>query len=242
MTKRILITGGAGYIGSHTCVLLLEAGYQVVVVDNLCNSWSESLSRVEELTGKNVRFYQADLRDGAKLRDLFDEEKIDAVIHFAGLKAVGESTQIPLDYYQNNVSGTANLLEEMGRHGVYDIVFSSSCTVYGAPDQLPIREDFPLQAVNPYGQTKLTIEYMLGDLAASDSSWNISILRYFNPVGAHPSGRIGEDPLGVPDNLLPYITQVAVGKLKAQPTRWSQRWAKNVSAIGMVSTLGECQP
>ena len=211
---RILVTGGAGYIGSHTCVVLLEAGYEVVVLDNLCNSKSESLSRVEELTGKTIRFHLADLRDPAALKDLFDREKIDAVVHFAGLKAVGESTEIPLDYYQNNVGGTANLLEEMNRHGVKDIVFSSSCTVYGAPQSLPIREDFPLQAVNPYGQTKLTIEYMLKDLAASDPEWNISILRYFNPVGAHPSGEIGEDPLGIPNNLLPFVTQVAVGTLE----------------------------
>ena len=213
MSKTVLVTGGAGYIGSHTCVLLLEAGYRVVVVDNLCNSKSESLSRIKELTGKEIQFHLADLRDAAAMKDLFDDEKIDAVIHFAGLKAVGESVRIPLDYYQNNVGGTANLLEEMNRQGVKDIVFSSSCTVYGAPETLPLREDFPLQAVNPYGQSKLTIEYMLKDLAASDPAWNISILRYFNPVGAHPSGELGEDPRGVPNNLLPYITQVAVGKL-----------------------------
>jgi UDP-glucose 4-epimerase len=212
--KTILVTGGAGYIGSHTCVLLLEAGYKVVVVDNLSNSKSDSLSRIEELTGRDIQFHLADLRDTRAMKDLFDHENIDAVIHFAGLKAVGESVEKPLDYYQNNVGGTANLLEEMNRHGVKDIVFSSSCTVYGAPDELPLREDFPLQAVNPYGQTKLTIEYMLKDLAASDPDWNISILRYFNPVGAHPSGEIGEDPLGVPNNLLPYITKVAVGELE----------------------------
>jgi UDP-glucose 4-epimerase len=217
MKKTILVTGGAGYIGSHTCVLLLEAGYDVVVADNLSNSKSEALDRVEMLTGKNIQFHLADLRDTAVLKDLFDGEKIDAVIHFAGLKAVGESTVIPLDYYQNNVGGTANLLEEMNRHGVKDIVFSSSCTVYGAPAELPLREDFPLHAVNPYGQTKLTIEHMLRDLAASDPDWNISILRYFNPVGAHPSGEIGEDPLGIPTNLLPYITQVAVGELEKLP-------------------------
>jgi UDP-glucose 4-epimerase len=208
----ILVTGGAGYIGSHTCVLLLEAGYQVVVVDNLCNSRSDSLSRVEEMTGKTMQFHLADLRDGSVMEKLFEQESIDAVIHFAGLKAVGESTEIPLDYYQNNVGGTANLLEAMNHHGVKDIVFSSSCTVYGAPDTLPIREDFPLQAVNPYGRTKLSIEYMLRDLGASDPEWNISILRYFNPVGAHPGGEIGEDPLGIPNNLMPYITQVAVGE------------------------------
>jgi UDP-glucose 4-epimerase len=212
--KTILVTGGAGYIGSHTCVLLLEAGYEVVVLDNLSNSRSDSLSRVEELTGREMQFHLADLRDPATLKQLFDGENIDAVIHFAGLKAVGESTEIPLDYYQNNVGGTANLLEEMNRHGVKDIVFSSSCTVYGAPETLPLREDFPLQAVNPYGQTKLTIEYMLKDLAASDPEWNISLLRYFNPVGAHPSGEIGEDPLGIPNNLMPYITKVAVGELE----------------------------
>jgi len=212
--KTILVTGGAGYIGSHTCVLLLEAGYDVVVVDNLCNSKSDSLSRVEVMTGREIQFHLADLRDGTAVKNLFDHEQIDAVIHFAGLKAVGESTQIPLDYYQNNVGGTANLLEEMNRHGVKDIVFSSSCTVYGAPETLPLREDFPLQAMSPYGQTKLTIEYMLKDLAASDPDWNISILRYFNPVGAHPGGEIGEDPLGIPNNLLPYVTQVAVGTLE----------------------------
>ena len=212
--KTILVTGGAGYIGSHTCLVLLEAGYEVVVVDNLRNSKSDSLSRVEELTGKAIRFHLGDLRDGLFLKQLFKQEKIDAVVHFAGLKAVGESTEIPLDYYQNNVGGTANLLEEMGHHGVKNIVFSSSCTVYGAPETLPIREDFPLGAVNPYGRTKLTIEYMLQDLAASDPEWDISILRYFNPVGAHPSGEIGEDPLGIPNNLMPYITQVAVGELE----------------------------
>jgi UDP-glucose 4-epimerase len=212
-TETILVTGGAGYVGSHACVLLLEAGYEVVVVDNLCNSKSDPLSRVEEMTGRDIQFHLADLRDGAAIEDLFKHEDIDAVVHFAGLKAVGESVQIPLDYYQNNVGGTANLLEAMNHHGVKDIVFSSSCTVYGAPDELPLREDFPLQAVNPYGQTKLSIEYMLKDLAASDPDWNISILRYFNPVGAHPSGEIGEDPLGIPSNLLPYMTQVAVGTL-----------------------------
>jgi UDP-glucose 4-epimerase len=214
MPRTVLVTGGAGYIGSHTCVLLLEAGYDVVVVDNLRNSKRESLTRVEALAGRGLRFHQADLRDAGAMEQLFANEPVDVVIHFAGLKAVGESTEIPLEYYQNNVGGTANLLEAMSRHGVKDIVFSSSCTVYGAPDELPLREDFPLQAVNPYGQTKLTIEYMLKDLGAADPGWNISILRYFNPVGAHPSGEIGEDPLGIPSNLLPYITQVAVGTLQ----------------------------
>lgn len=214
MPKTILVTGGAGYIGSHACVELLESGYNVVVVDNLSNSKSDSLSRVEELTGKNIQFHLADLCDASAMNLLFKREKIDAVIHFAGLKAVGESTGIPLKYYQNNIGGTANLLEAMHENGVKDIVFSSSCTVYGEPETLPINEACPLQAVNPYGQTKLTIEYMLKDLAASDPAWNISILRYFNPVGAHESGEIGEDPLGIPNNLMPYITKVAVGELK----------------------------
>jgi len=212
--NTILVTGGAGYIGSHACLELLEAGYEVVVLDNLSNSRFDSLSRVEELTGKSIQFHLLDLRDGDAVQQLFEQEQIDAVMHFAGLKAVGESVEKPLDYYQNNVGGTANLLEAMNAHGVKDIVFSSSCTVYGAPQTLPIREDFPLQAVNPYGQTKLTIEYMLKDLAASDPAWNISILRYFNPVGAHPSGEIGEDPLGIPNNLMPYITKVVVGELE----------------------------
>jgi UDP-glucose 4-epimerase len=212
--NTILVTGGAGYIGSHACLELLEAGYEVVVLDNLSNSRFDSLSRVEELTGKSIQFHLLDLRDGDAVQQLFEQEQIDAVMHFAGLKAVGESVEKPLDYYQNNVGGTANLLEAMNAHGVKDIVFSSSCTVYGAPQTLPIREDFPLQAVNPYGQTKLTIEYMLKDLAASDPAWNISILRYFNPVGAHPSGEIGEDPLGIPSNLMPYITKVVVGELE----------------------------
>ena len=211
---RILVTGGAGYIGSHACVELLEAGYQVVVVDNLCNSKSDSLSRVEVLTGKEIQFHLADLCDPAEMDVLFRREQIDAVIHFAGLKAVGESTEKPLEYYQNNIGGTANLLEAMNRHGVKNLVFSSSCTVYGAPESLPLEEGFPLSVVNPYGQTKLTIEYMLKDLAASDRDWNISILRYFNPVGAHPSGEIGEDPNGIPSNLMPYITKVAVGELE----------------------------
>jgi len=210
---RILVTGGAGYIGSHTCIELLKAGYKVVVVDNLSNSKSDSLSRVEALTGMDIQFHLADLCNADAMDRLFRLEKIDAVVHFAGLKAVGESTEIPLIYYQNNIGGTANLLEAMNKRGVKDIVFSSSCTVYGAPDTLPLREDFPLQAVNPYGQTKLTIENMLKDLAASDPAWNISILRYFNPVGAHSSGEIGEDPLGIPNNLMPYITKVAVGEL-----------------------------
>jgi UDP-glucose 4-epimerase len=213
-SPKILVTGGAGYIGSHACIELLEAGYQVVVVDNLSNSKSDSLSRVEELTGMDIQFHLADLRDAAAMDLLFKREKIDAVIHFAGLKAVGESTEVPLKYYQNNVGGTANLLEAMNQHGVKNLVFSSSCTVYGAPESLPLREDFPLSTVNPYGQTKLTIEYMLKDLAASDPDWNISILRYFNPVGAHSSGEIGEDPMGIPSNLMPYITQVAVGELE----------------------------
>ena len=195
-------------------MLLLEAGYEVVVLDNLCNSKSDSLSRVEELTGKTIQFHLADLRDATAVKDLFEHEQIDAVVHFAGLKTVGEATEIPLDYYQTNVGGTANLLEEMNRHGVKNLVFSSSCTVYGAPENLPVREDAPLQAVNPYGQTKLTIEYMLKDLAVSDPDWNISVLRYFNPVGAHPSGEIGEDPLGIPNNLMPYITQACIGELE----------------------------
>ena len=214
MSETILVTGGAGYVGSHACVELLEAGYQVVVVDNLSNSRSDSLSRVEELTGRDIQFHLADLCNADAMDLLFRQEKIDAVIHFAGLKAVGESTEIPLTYYQNNVGGTANLLESMNKCGVKDIVFSSSCTVYGAPETLPLSEDSPLQAVNPYGQTKLTIEHMLKDLAASDPEWNISILRYFNPVGAHPSGEIGEDPLGIPNNLMPYVTKVAVGEFE----------------------------
>jgi UDP-glucose 4-epimerase len=214
MTKTILVTGGAGYIGSHACIELLEAGYKVVVVDNLSNSKSDSLSRVEELTGRDIQFHLADLCNADAMDLLFRQENIDAVIHFAGYKAVGESTEIPLTYYQNNIGGTANLLESMNKSGVKDIVFSSSCTVYGSPDRLPLTEDFPLQAMSPYGQTKLGIEYMLKDLAASDPNWNISILRYFNPVGAHSSGEIGEDPLGIPNNLMPYITKVAVGELE----------------------------
>jgi len=212
MNKTILVTGGAGYIGSHTCVELLEAGYEVVVIDNLCNSKEESLRRVQNITGKSLTFIKCDLLDRPKLDQVLAEHTPSAVIHFAGLKAVGESVEKPLLYYMNNVTGTINLLEAMAEAGVKDIVFSSSCTVYGAPKELPIREDFPLQVVNPYGQTKLTIEYILRDLAVADPEWNISILRYFNPVGAHPSGDIGEDPSGIPSNLMPYITKVAIGE------------------------------
>lgn len=211
---NILVTGGAGYIGSHTCVELLDAGYGVIVVDNLSNSKQTSLERVQQITGKPLSFIQADLRDKNALAELFDRYNIDAVIHFAGLKAVGESVQLPLNYYDNNVTGTLCLLEVMKQHDVKNLVFSSSATVYGDPHTLPIKEDFPLSATNPYGRSKLIIEEILRDLHQSDKSWNISILRYFNPVGAHSSGLIGEDPNGIPNNLMPYISQVAVGKLQ----------------------------
>jgi len=211
---KILATGGAGYIGSHTCVELLQAGHEVVVVDNLMNSKIEALRKVEEITGRKLSFHKADLRDKAAVEGIFRQENIDAVIHFAGLKAVGESTQKPLEYYQNNITGTLVLLEIMRQAGVKTIVFSSSATVYGNPQSVPIREDFPLSATNPYGRTKLIIEDILKDLHASDHSWNVAILRYFNPVGAHRSGKIGEDPRGIPNNLFPYISQVAIGRLK----------------------------
>jgi UDP-glucose 4-epimerase len=212
--KTILVTGGCGYIGSHTCVELLQADYNVVVIDNLSNSKVEALERVKKITGKQIDFIQCDILDSEKLKEVFKQYQPAAVIHFAGLKAVGESVEKPLWYYRNNVSGTETLLSAMQTAGCKNIVFSSSCTVYGAPQHLPITEDCPLQAVNPYGQTKLTIEYMLKDLAAADPGWNISILRYFNPVGAHPSGLIGEDPLGIPNNLMPFITKVVVGELQ----------------------------
>lgn len=213
-TKNILVTGGAGYIGSHTCLELLEAGYEVVVVDNLVNSQKESLRRVEELTGKSITFYEADLRDHAGLKQIFQENAIDSVIHFAGLKAVGESVSQPLRYYENNINGTLVLCRVMAEHNVKNIVFSSSATVYGDPATVPITEDFPLSATNPYGNSKLFIEHILKDLNTSDSSWNVALLRYFNPVGAHASGRIGESPNDIPNNLMPYVAQVAVGKLK----------------------------
>ena len=212
MSATILVTGGAGYIGSHTCVELLESGYQVVVLDNLCNSSPEALRRVEEITGKSVSFVEGDVRDRNSLQRLFSQYNFDSVIHFAGLKAVGESCQIPLSYYENNVSGTVVLCQEMARAGVFNIVFSSSATVYGDPASLPIREDFPLSATNPYGRSKLMVEEVLGDLYKSDNRWNIALLRYFNPAGAHSSGMIGEDPNDIPNNLMPYISQVAIGK------------------------------
>lgn len=210
----ILVTGGAGYIGSHTCVELLNAGYDVVVADNLSNSKYESLSRVMEITGKTLKFYEVDILDKAGLEKIFAENSIKAVIHFAGLKAVGESVRLPLYYYHNNLTGTMVLCEVMNQFHVKKLVFSSSATVYGVPERMPIREDFPLGATNPYGRSKLMIEDMLRDLYLSDAEWSISLLRYFNPIGAHESGRIGEDPNGIPNNLMPYITQVAVGKLK----------------------------
>jgi UDP-glucose 4-epimerase len=212
--RKALVTGGAGYIGSHTCLELLEGGYDVVAVDNLSNSSKESLNRVQDITGKTLTFIQCDLLDKVQLGQIFAEHQPDTVIHFAGLKAVGESVVHPLDYYKNNVLGTATLLAVMVDNGIKNIVFSSSCTVYGAPKTLPISEDSPLGAVNPYGRTKLIIEQMLKDLQVSDPSWSISILRYFNPVGAHQSGQIGEDPRGTPTNLMPYMTQVAVGERK----------------------------
>lgn len=209
---KILVTGGAGFIGSHTCVQLLEAGYEVIVVDNLINSKEESIRRVQDITGKNLEFQKVDLLDRDQLDQIFSDNKIDSVIHFAGLKAVGESVSIPLRYYYNNITGTLILCDVMAAHGVKNIVFSSSATVYGDPASVPITEDFPLSATNPYGRTKLFIEEILKDLWKSDHSWNIALLRYFNPVGAHESGRIGEDPAGIPNNLMPYISQVAIGK------------------------------
>ncbi|MDR4509473.1 MAG: UDP-glucose 4-epimerase GalE [Candidatus Brocadiaceae bacterium] len=210
---KILVTGGAGYIGSHACLELLQEGYEVVVVDDLSNSKQASLNRVQELTQKTLEFHKVDLLNKEKLQAVFENNSIEAVIHFAGLKAVGESVIIPLRYYHNNITGTLNLCEVMKTHNVKNLVFSSSATVYGNPHALPIKEDFPLSATNPYGRTKLMIEEILQDLYRADTSWNIAILRYFNPVGAHPSGRIGEDPNGIPNNLLPYISQVAVGRL-----------------------------
>jgi UDP-glucose 4-epimerase len=209
----ILVTGGAGYIGTHTCVELLNSGYEIVVVDNLLNSKPEALKRVKELTGKDFKFYEVDLLDRVKVEGVFVENNIEAVIHFAGLKAVGESVSIPLHYYHNNITGTLILCEVMNKFGVKNLVFSSSATVYGMPERMPISEEDPLSATNPYGSTKLMIEQILRDLYVSDSSWSIALLRYFNPIGAHESGRIGEDPNGIPNNLMPFITQVAVGKL-----------------------------
>ena len=211
---NILVTGGAGYIGSHTVCELLNAGHEAVIVDNLVNSKKEAVKRVEQITGKTVKFYEGDIRDKKMLDKIFEENKIDAVINFAGLKAVGESCAKPLEYYENNIEGLLQLAFSMRDHGVKNLVFSSSATVYGKPKSVPIKEDFPLSTSNPYGSTKLFIEYILKDLYKADPSFNIAILRYFNPIGAHGSGLIGEDPKGIPNNLCPYITQVAVGKRK----------------------------
>lgn len=210
----ILVTGGAGYIGSHACVELLNSGYNIVVVDNFSNSKPESLERVKEITGKDFKVYVVDLVNRKDLEKVFLENKIEAVIHFAGLKAVSESVEKPLKYYNKNITGTLVLCEVMEKYGVKKMVFSSSATVYGNPEHVPVSEDFPLSATNPYGRTKLMIEEILRDLYTSDRKWSIALLRYFNPIGAHQSGLIGEDPNGIPNNLMPYITQVAVGKLK----------------------------
>jgi len=207
-----LITGGAGYIGTHTCIQLLSAGYQLLVLDNFSNSSPEALRRVQSITGVQVTCVEGDINDAALLDSLFEQHAIDAVIHFAGLKAVGESVAQPLRYYHNNVNGTVTLCQAMQRAGVFNLVFSSSATVYGDPASLPIRENFPTSATNPYGRSKLIIEEILGDLYTSDPRWNVALLRYFNPVGAHPSGLIGEDPSDIPNNLMPYIAQVAVGR------------------------------
>ncbi|MBQ6267257.1 MAG: UDP-glucose 4-epimerase GalE [Clostridia bacterium] len=210
----ILVTGGAGYIGSHTCVELLNAGYDTIILDNLCNSKSESVKRIEELTGKTVKFNECDIRDRAGLDRIFAENSIDAVIHFAGLKCVPESIRDPLSYYDNNIGGSVTLFEAMAAAGCKKIVFSSSATVYGSENPSPLREDMPEgKTTNPYGTTKLYIERILRDTYDSDPSWSVCLLRYFNPIGAHKSGRIGEDPKGIPNNLVPYVAQVAIGKL-----------------------------
>lgn len=211
---RVLVTGGAGYIGSHTCIELIAAGHELVVVDNLSNSDIEAIRRVEGITGKSIRFYEVDICDVDALSRVFSAHSVEAVIHFAGLKAVGESVEQPLRYYRNNMFGTLCLCEVMARFNVFNLVFSSSATVYGDPVSVPIDESFPLSATNPYGRSKLMIEEILRDLHCSDSRWNTILLRYFNPAGAHESGLIGEDPNGIPNNLMPYITQVAVGKLE----------------------------
>ncbi|MCI5903488.1 MAG: UDP-glucose 4-epimerase GalE [Blautia sp.] len=211
---RILVTGGAGYIGSHTCVELLNEGYEVVVMDNLYNASRKSLERVQEITGKTLTFYQADLLDQPAIDKILDQEKVDAVIHFAGYKAVGESVAKPIEYYHNNITGTLLLCDSMRRHNVKNIIFSSSATVYGDPLMIPITEECPKQnPTNPYGQTKTMLEQVLMDIQKSDPEWNVILLRYFNPIGAHKSGMIGEDPKGIPNNLLPYVAQVAIGKL-----------------------------
>ena len=211
---KVLVTGGAGYIASHTNLELLKEGYEVVAVDNLCNSCMESVQRVEKLAGKKISFYETDILDREGLRAIFEKEKPDSVIHFAGLKAVGESCSIPLAYFHNNLTGTITLLEVMKEFNVKKLAFSSSATVYGDPATVPVKEDFPLSVTNPYGRTKLMIEEMLRDLYQSDASWNIAILRYFNPIGAHESGEIGEDPNGIPNNLVPYVAKVATGQLE----------------------------
>lgn len=211
----ILVTGGAGYIGSHTCVELLNEGYEVVVLDNLSNSSEKSLERVESLTGKSVKFYKGDILDREILSQIFEEEKIESVIHFAGLKAVGESVAMPWEYYNNNITGTLTLVDVMRKYNCKNIIFSSSATVYGDPVQIPITEECPKgQCTNPYGWTKSMLEQILMDIQKADNEWNVIILRYFNPIGAHKSGRIGENPNGIPNNLMPYVTQVAVGKLE----------------------------
>lgn len=212
---RILVTGGAGYIGSHTCVELLNAGYEVVILDNLYNSSKKAVDRIEEITGKSVTFYEDDMLDVDAMEALFSKEKIDCVIHFAGLKAVGESVAKPLEYYKNNIQGTLTLVEAMRKHGCKNIIFSSSATVYGDPAFVPITEECPKGTpTNPYGWTKSMLEQILTDLHTADEEWNVILLRYFNPIGAHKSGKIGEDPKGIPNNLLPYVAQVAIGKLE----------------------------
>jgi UDP-glucose 4-epimerase len=211
---KILVTGGAGYIGSHTCIELIKAGYEVIVVDNLCNSSLESLKRVEKLVDCNIPFHKVDIRDKVALIQVFEQYSIDGVIHFAGLKAVGESVERPIEYYDTNLGGTFILTDVMSEFDCKTFVFSSSATVYGDPHTVPIKEDFPLSVTNPYGRSKLMIEEFLQDVFVADDSWHIALLRYFNPVGAHKSGLIGEDPKGIPNNLLPYISQVAIGKKK----------------------------